>query len=179
MYGFFGYVYPDGRMQVAVATFRRNTMPKAKKANHPAPATDAAPEHSPAVTTAGEGSTAAQEPPAGQPAAEQRTYAADPDPKLTASLSGTKGGPVIHLLRSHKFKQMQIRVDGEQLEDKYVKMIEDLGWKNRTRTEGIFTKQIDHDARWQSVRKMEDEFREVANKIRADRNLAPTLELVA
>jgi hypothetical protein len=164
-------------MYVAAATIRRIPMPRAKKEGLTTTAAETTPEH----TRTGDGATATavQEPPATQAAGEQRVYAADPHEKITVSLSDAPGGPSMHLLRSHKFKQMQIRFDHGQLDEQYLKMLTDAGWKDRTESEGVFTKQIDQDARWQSVRKMEDEFREVANRIREDRKLAPVLELAA
>ena len=58
-------------------------------------------------------------------------------------------------------------------------MLTDEGWKDRTQEEGVFTKQIDRDARWQSVAKMEQEFREVANAIRQAKGLCAVLEVAA
>jgi hypothetical protein len=168
-------------MYVAAATFiRRITMPKARKAEPVTTAAETTPEHTPAITMAGQGATAAavQEPPA-QKAAGQSDYAPDPTPVTSVNLSGTKDGQSMQLLRSHRFKQMQVKFEGAQPDEQYLKMLTDNGWKDRTESEGVFTKQIDQDARWQSVQKMEQEFREVANKIRQDRKLPPVLELVA
>jgi hypothetical protein len=61
---------------------------------------------------------------AGQPrepakeAAHKPAYAADPHAKISVSLSDHQGGPVMHLLRSHKYNQIQIRFDGEQPDEK-------------------------------------------------------------
>ena len=71
---------------------------------------------------------------------------------------------------------MQIRFDREQPDEEYLKMLKDAGWTDRTQEEGVFTKQIDRDARWQSVEKMEQEFRDVANAIRKAKGLGPVLE---
>ena len=140
-------------------------------------AAEATPENAPAIMS-GEaaGGTAAQEPPAKGAAAEKPTYA---DPHATAgiSLSDHRGGPSMHLLRSHKFKQMQVRFDHGRPDEQYLKMLTDAGWTDRTQSEGIFTKQIDPNARWQSVEKMEQEFKRVANKIREAKGLGPALEI--
>ena len=106
---------------------------------------------------------------------DQPAYAADPHEKISVSLSGIPGGPAMHLLRSHKFKQMQIRFDHGQPDEQYLKMLTDRGWKDRTEAEGVYTKQIDPHARWQSVQKMEQEFKDVANAIRKDKKLEPVL----
>jgi hypothetical protein len=152
-------------------------MPRTKKAELTATAAEAAPE---LIRTAdGSISTVTQEPHASAAPANKSAYAPDPNPLISVSLSDTKGGPSMQLLRSHKFKQMQVRFEGGQPDEQYLKMLTDNGWKDRTENEGVFTKQIDQDARWQSVQKMEQEFREVANKIRADRKLPPVLELAA
>lgn len=106
---------------------------------------------------------------------DQPAYAADPHPKISVSLSDVRGGPEMHLLRSHKFKQMQVRFNREQPDEQYLKMLTDAGWKDRTESEGVFTKQINPNARWQSVAKMEQEFKAVANAIREARGLGPVL----
>lgn len=117
--------------------------------------------------------------PAAKAAGEPPAYAADPHEKISVSLSDVRGGPAIHLLRSHKYKQMQIRFDHGQPDEQHLKMLTDAGWKDRTESEGIFTKQIDPNAKWQSVAKMEQEFKDVANAIRKDRGLGPVLEGLA
>ena len=128
------------------------------------------PTQSPA-DTAQEPRRAAREGASGQPA-----YAADPHEKLTASPDGVRGGPVMHLRRSHRFKQMQIRFDGAQPDERYTAMLKQAGWTDRTERDGIWTKQIDQDARWQSVQQMEKEFKDVANSIRAGNKLGPVLD---
>jgi hypothetical protein len=74
---------------------------------------------------------------------------------------------------------MQVKFDHGQPDEQYLKMLTDMGWRDRTESEGVFTKQIDPDARWQSVAKMEEEFKRVANAIRKDRGLGPVLEIAA
>jgi hypothetical protein len=71
---------------------------------------------------------------------------------------------------------MQIQFTRQQPDERYQDMLKKAGWTDRTETEGVWTKQIDPDARWQSVSQMELEFREVANAIRGDRKLGPVLE---
>ena len=157
-------------------------MPRTMKAEKSTPAAaEATPENIQAVTpTAGTTSGIADlEPlPARQAATDKPTYAADPHEKMSVSLSDVRGGPAMHLLRSHKYKQMQVRFDREQPDEKYLKMLKDAGWRDRTQEEGVFTKQIDPNARWQSVDRMEQEFREVANAIRKAKGLGPVLERI-
>lgn len=104
---------------------------------------------------------------------------ADPQAKISVGLSGYQGGPSMHLLRSQKFNQMQIRFDREQPDEQFLAMLQRAGWKDRTEAEGVWTKQIDRAARWQSVQQMEREFREVANAIRQEKGLKPALEGMA
>ncbi len=116
--------------------------------------------------------------PAGNDAPEP-LHAPDPRPWQSVSLSDHRGGPAMHLLRSQKFNQMQIRFDREQPDEKYLAMLAQAGWKDRTQAEGVWTKQIDKDARWQSVDKMEREFKEVANAICKSKGMEPVLEGLA
>jgi hypothetical protein len=147
-------------------------MPRTKQAPKSTPSADEAPRQA---------DTAVLEPlpPAEKTSSEKPAYAPDPHSKISVSLSDTNGGPEMHLLRSHKYKQMQIRFDHGQPDEQHLKMLTDMGWKDRTQSEGIFTKQIDPNARWQSVAKMEEEFKAVANAIRKDRGLGPVLEIAA
>ena len=108
--------------------------------------------------------------------APQAAYAADPHPKINVGLSDYQGGPSMQLLRSRKFNQIQIRFEGEQPDEQFTAMLKDAGWKDRTESEGVWTKQIDRDARWQSVQKMEEEFKAVANAVRKSKGLEPALE---
>lgn len=108
-------------------------------------------------------------------AAKPPAFAPDPRPMISVSLSHHRGGPAMHLLRSHRFRQMQIRFDGEQPAGRHLARLKEAGWRDRTEEEGIWTKQIDRDARWQSVQRMERQFREVANAIREEKGLGPAL----
>ena len=155
-------------------------MPRTKRAEKSTlAAAEATPEHAPAITPAADTVTLEPLPPAAKAASEPPVYAADPHEKISVNLSDTNGGPEMHLLRSHKYKQMQIRFNNGQPDEEYLKKLTDMGWKDRTESEGIFTKQIDPNARWQSVAKMEEEFKQVANAIRKDRGLKPVLEIAA
>jgi hypothetical protein len=117
--------------------------------------------------------------PAKGPSDDRPAYAADPHEKLSVSLSNVRGGPAMHLLRSHRYNQMQVRFDREQPDEQYLAMLAKAGWRDRTESEGVFTKQIDPNARWQSVAKMEQEFKDVANAIRRAKGLGPFLEIGA
>ena len=70
---------------------------------------------------------------------------------------------------------MQIAFE-QKPDEKYLAMLKEAGWTDRTREEGVWTKQIDKDARWQSVQAMEREFKEIANAIRKDKGLEPVLQ---
>lgn len=131
-------------------------------ATEPAPAPPTAdgrtPERTPSAATQGTG------------------HAADPRPVITVNLSDYSGGPVAHLQRSYRFRQMQIRFDQGQPDERHLAMLQRAGWTDRTQSEGVWTKQIDPQARWQSVARMEQEFKAVANAIRKERGMQPVLE---
>lgn len=154
--------------------------PKAKATT----ATEAAPISEPVRVEANDApssppASSANEPATDAAAPPPPVYAADPNPKISVSLSDYRGGPSAHLLRSHRFNQMQIRFDGQQPGDPAQAMLRDAGWRDRTESEGIWTKQIDREARWQSVQQMEREFKAVANAIREAKGLEPALEGLA
>jgi hypothetical protein len=158
-------------------------MARTRKAATPAPVeAEAMPGNAPAAMPEAEAATGTA---AGQPrepakeAAHKPAYAADPHAKISVSLSDHQGGPVMHLLRSHKYNQIQIRFDGEQPDEQHLARLKETGWKDRTESEGVWTKQVDRDMRWQSVQDMEREFKAVANAIRQDKGLEPALEGLA
>jgi hypothetical protein len=140
---------------------RRKTEAKA-----PTEATAATPDIEPAMTSHGDD---VPEPP----------HAIDPRPVISVSLSDHRGGPSVTLQRSQKFHQMQIRFDREQPGEQHLAMLAHAGWKDRTESEGVWTKQIDRNARWQSVQQMEREFKDVANAIREAKGMKPALEGMA
>ena len=153
-------------------------MPRRKKsANAAVEAAEAAPATPP---VAAETVTPAETPsePA-KDAAKPPVYAPDPHSTISVSLSDHRGGPSMHLLRSHRFNQMQIRFDGQQPGEEHLATLANAGWKDRTESEDIWTKQIDREARWQSVQQMEREFHAVANAIRKEKGLTPVLEGMA
>ena len=92
----------------------------------------------------------------------------------TVSLGAAKDSPKMHLARSPRFRQMQIRSD-EPLSEKHQDMLKDAGWKDRTEEEGIWTKQIPKDSGWQPQADAERLFKQIANEIRGDRKLEPVL----
>jgi hypothetical protein len=155
---------------------------KGTRASATTNAVEATPEIAPRAEPAGEAapSLTVQEPRLPErEAAKEPAYAADPHATMTVSLSEMRGGPAMHLLRSHRFKQMQIRFDGEQPDEQHLAMLKQAGWRDRSEEEGVWTKQIDPNARWQSVQQMEREFKEVANAIRLAKGMAPALEGLA
>jgi hypothetical protein len=155
-------------------------MPKAKtdRATAPQTSNDEPPPHSV------EG-VAATLPPATQEAPEQagpaqsavaRQPILTPDPRgvMSASLGDEKGSPRMRLLRSHKYKQMQIEFE-RQPDQKYLAMLKEAGWVDRTESEGVWTKQVGQ-GQWQPVADAERLFKEVANAIRKDKGLEPVLQ---
>jgi hypothetical protein len=102
-----------------------------------------------------------------------------PRPTITVNLSGYSGGPSMHLLRSLQYNQLQIRFDQGQPDEPFLAMLKRARWTDRTESEGVWTKQIDPNARWQSVDQMEKEFKTIANAIREERGLEPVLDRLA
>jgi hypothetical protein len=154
-------------------------MARTRKAAKATPAAETTAEPATAVRLAGdaERGTAELEPlPAKNAAAAEPAYAADPHSKISVSLSDVRGGPSMHLLRSHRFNQLQVRFDGQQPDEQHLALLKQAGWRDRTQEEGVWTKQIDRDAKWQSVAQIEQEFKAVANAIRKDKGLGPVLE---
>jgi hypothetical protein len=72
---------------------------------------------------------------------------------------------------------MQVRFDQGQPDERHLAMLKRAGWTDRTENEGVWTKQIDPEARWQSVARMEQEFKAIANAIRTDRGMEPVMEV--
>ena len=99
-----------------------------------------------------------------------------PDPRecMTVTLGPSNADPKMRLLRSFKYRQMQIRFDQEP-EDKYKLMLKEAGWTDRTATEGIWTKQIPRDSGWQPAADAERLFKQIANEMRADNGLGAAL----
>jgi hypothetical protein len=106
-------------------------------------------------------------------------YVGGPRPTMTISLSDYSGGPVMHLQRSLRFNQIQIRFEHGQPDEQYLARLKQAGWSDRTQSEGVWTKQIDREARWQSVAQIEQEFSSLANDIRKDRGLSPVWQGLA
>jgi hypothetical protein len=141
-------------------------------------APDRANPEPPAVETPVPVSTNAPSPQTQEPAvatdaygqAPPKRYAADPRPVITINLADYQGGPSAALLRSYKFKQMQIRFNGEQPDEKYRARLRQAGWKDRTESEGVWTKQVP-TGMWQPVADAERLFKEIANGIRGDKGM--------
>ena len=108
-----------------------------------------------------------------------RTPILTPDPRgvMSISLGDEKGSHRIRLLRSHKYKQMQIEFE-QQPDEKYLAMLKQAGWTDRTESEGIWTKQLPQ-GEWKPVADAERDFKEVANAIRKDKGLKPAMEGLA
>ena len=100
---------------------------------------------------------------------------ADPRTLITVSLSPTQGGPSMRLLRSHRYRQLQVRFEGQQPDDQHLVRLKEAGWIDRTESEGIWTKQIP-PGQWQPVADGERLFKEIANAIRKDKGLEPVLQ---
>jgi len=113
------------------------------------------------------------------PASGSRTPIVTPDPRgiMSISLGDEKGSPRMRLSRSHKFKQLQVEFE-RQPDEKYLAMLRDAGWTDRTESEGIWTKQVGQ-GQWQPVADGERLFKQIANAIRKDRGLEPVMEGLA
>ena len=107
---------------------------------------------------------------------EPRPPIVTPDPRgvMSVSLGNAKGSPRMQLSRSHKYKQMQMSFD-QQPDEKYLAMLREAGWTDRTETEGVWTKQVGQ-GQWQPVADAERLFKDIANSIRKDKGLEPVLQ---
>jgi hypothetical protein len=92
--------------------------------------------------------------------AKQPILTPDPRGVMSASFGDEKGSPRMRLLRSHKFKQMQIEFE-QQPDQKYLAMLKEAGWTDRTESEGVWTKQVGQ-GQWQPIADAERLFKEVA-----------------
>jgi N12 class adenine-specific DNA methylase len=97
---------------------------------------------------------------------------ADPRAAITINLSDYQGGPTVQLLRSYRFKQLQIRFDGQYPDEKHLAILHKAGWTDRSETEGIWTKQVPW-GQWQPVADAERLFKAIANGIRKEKGLPP------
>ncbi len=111
-------------------------------------------------------------------AAQELALSSLPDPRewKTVTLGASNADPKIRLLRSFRYRQMQIRFDQDP-GDKYKRMLKEEGWRDRTEEEGIWTKQIPKDSGWQPAAEAEALFRRIANGMRADKGLGAVLSL--
>jgi hypothetical protein len=69
----------------------------------------------------------------------------------------------MRLLHSHKFKQMQIEFE-QQPDPKYLAMLIEAGWTDRTESEGVWTKQVGQ-GQWQPVADAERLFEEFLGQL--------------
>ena len=106
--------------------------------------------------------------------ARKPTITPDPRGVMSVSLGDGNGSPRMQLLRSHRYRQMQIHFD-RQPDDKYLMMLKDAGWADRTESEGIWTKQV-AQGEWKPVADAERLFKDIANSIRRDKGLEPVLQ---
>jgi hypothetical protein len=111
---------------------------------------------------------------------EQARQAATARPALpgpfdiqSIALSAENDGPRMRLLRSNKYKQMQIQFDEKPAEAVRERLTSE-GWKWRD-AERVWTKQFDPDARWRTQADAENLFIEIGDAVRVERGLSPTL----
>jgi hypothetical protein len=116
-----------------------------------------------------------------EPPAEEHKRPPYPDVREQKGVRISPEGDKLRLLRSDRFKQLQIKADGE-LPPAVQERLKAEGWKDRTEDEGIWTKQLpqpgpDGQEPTPSRRKMvfdaERLFEEIANQIREDRGMPP------
>ncbi len=136
--------------------------------DEPAPASVAATLSPPAQ----EGQELREE--AKEPVARKPIVTPDPRGVMSISLGDEKGSPRMRLLRSHQYKQMQVLFE-QQPDEKYLAMLAEAGWKDRTESEGVWTKQV-APGQWQPVADAERLFKEIGNAIRKDKGLEPVLQ---
>lgn len=93
----------------------------------------------------------------------------------TIALSVAKDGPKMRLLRSNRFQQMQIHFD-EKPADQYLEQLRQAGWKWRDE-EQVWSKQLEKDTRWRVHAEAEKIFKSIADAIRIDNGLEPTMQI--
>ena len=89
---------------------------------------------------------------------------------LSVSLSEARSGPGMHLIRHHDDRQMQIVFDRVQPGEKYLALLDQAGWTDRTGSEGVWIKDVP-EGKWQAVTEAERLFKEIASAIRKDKGL--------
>ena len=147
--------------------------PTTRRTREPKP-DDAAPDLEPAAQDA---DVATDTLPEGthehEPAADAPTRKpiVTPDPRGVMSASLGDDGRM-QLLRSHKYRQVQIRFD-QQPDEQYLALLAKDGWRDRTQEEGIWTRQIPKEESWKTVIDAERLFEKIANAIRQDKGLEP------
>jgi hypothetical protein len=109
-------------------------------------------------------------------AADKQSAIPDPRSLMSVNLGPSNDSPKMHLLRSYRFRQMQIRSD-EPLSEHHQAILKEAGWTDRTDQEGLWTKQIPKDSGWQPAADAERVFKQIANEIRADKGLGKVLEM--
>jgi hypothetical protein len=100
----------------------------------------------------------------------------DPYELKTVTLGSSNADPKMRLLRSFRYRQMQIRFEQDP-DDKYKAILHNAGWRDRTEEEGIWTKQIPKDSGWQPAADAERLFKQIANEIRADKGMGTVMNL--
>jgi hypothetical protein len=102
---------------------------------------------------------------------------ADPRSLVTVSLGTSNDSPKMRLLRSYRFRQMQIQFD-EEPDERTRGRLADAGWTHRP-AEGIWTRQLPKEGeRWRDAADAEALFKELANSIRAEKGLSAALTMV-
>jgi hypothetical protein len=152
---------------MAKAKTDRATAPQSTN-DEPAPTSVAVASSAPAL----EGQELREE--AKEPVARKPIVTPDPRGVMSISLGDDKGSPRMRLLRSHQYKQMQLLFE-QKPDEKYLAMLAEAGWKDRTESEGVWTKQV-ASGEWQPVADAERLFKEIGNAIRKDKGLEPVLQ---
>lgn len=93
----------------------------------------------------------------------------------TILLGPSNDSPKMRLLRSNRFKQMQIAFD-EKPDEQYRARLHEAGWRWR-QAEGLWTVQLEPEHKWRTHADAERLFTEIGNAIRADRGLEPVQQL--
>jgi hypothetical protein len=101
----------------------------------------------------------------------ERKWAPDPHPYASVNLGTSADSPHVILLRSHKYKQMQLMFD-EKPPEEAIAMLRDAGWKWRGQETG-WTLSIERGAEWRAAQSAEHMLRDIGNLIRGQKGLEP------
>jgi hypothetical protein len=111
----------------------------------------------------------------GKTAEPQKSLLPDPHWYKSISLGPDNDSPHIHLARSYRYKQMQVRFD-EKPAKEITQQLHEAGWRWNS-NERVWTIQIESGNQYAVVAAAEQLFRRLGNQIREQNGLPPVASL--